>query len=492
MHPIADKGPATVRAGTLRDFVLVMRKDEIETAGVDIEGLPQMGFAHRRALDVPARPPSAPRAIPAGKICIRRLPQHEIGRVTLVGRDVDPRACDHLFAAASRQHPVMGVGGDREQHMTLGHIGVPARDQPFDHRDHLRDMLGGTWLDIGRQIAQRRHVLVKGSRRSRGQGGDRLPILARRGVDSVVDIGDVAPVPQVITAVDFPQQPIEDVEHDKAARVADMRAVIDRRSADIEAHPLRIEGLEGFLPARQRVVEAQRHEEGLSDCTRLVDRTRLGAQQSGNARPSIPVAGRPRWRSADGAMSISEDRLLRVPGAKPPPDMNKNGRCSFLPRPPCMPNPVQSFGSSESRTMWLWPATPCGLARSSGLRVSAICIAEPLGKPAAGRSEPTKIRPTQSCPSRNRATSATSPPAGSAKYSNAAEPFGATTTSEEVGERLRPTSTRSASRSIVWSTVSMPWSEPTMSRMRSPAGSSIEIVSATRHTLASALAIAAR
>src|SRR5215469_1679157 len=103
MHPIADKGPATVRAGTLRDFVLVMRKDEIETAGVDIEGLPQVGFAHRRALDVPARPPSAPRTIPARKICIRRLPQHEIGRVALVGCNLYTGARDHLFAAAPRK-----------------------------------------------------------------------------------------------------------------------------------------------------------------------------------------------------------------------------------------------------------------------------------------------------------------------------------------------------------------------------------------------------
>src|SRR5215471_21038667 len=129
MHPISDELTAAMGALALRDLVLVMRKDEIETAGVDIEGLPQVGFAHRRTLDVPARPPSAPRTIPSRKICIRWLPKHEIGGIAFVGCDLYPGAGDHLVAAAPRQHPVIGVRGDRKQHMAFGDIGMLARDQ---------------------------------------------------------------------------------------------------------------------------------------------------------------------------------------------------------------------------------------------------------------------------------------------------------------------------------------------------------------------------
>ncbi len=127
-----------------------------------------------------------------GSLGVGRLPQHEIGRVALVGRDLDPSAGDHVVAAAPRELPVIGVGGDREQHMAFGRIGVPAGDQPFDHRDHLRDILGRPRLDIGRQGAERRHILVKSRRRPRRQGRDRLVILAGGGVDLVFDVRDVA------------------------------------------------------------------------------------------------------------------------------------------------------------------------------------------------------------------------------------------------------------------------------------------------------------
>ena len=84
--------------------------------------------------------------------------------------------------------------------MALGGIGVPAGDQPLDHRDHLRDVVGRARLDIGRQGAERRHVLVKARRGARGQRVDRLAVLARGGDDLVLDIGDVAHIADVARA----------------------------------------------------------------------------------------------------------------------------------------------------------------------------------------------------------------------------------------------------------------------------------------------------
>ena len=46
-------------------------------------------------------PAAAPGHVPARLVPGRRLPQHEIHRVALVGRDLDPRAGDHLVERAA-------------------------------------------------------------------------------------------------------------------------------------------------------------------------------------------------------------------------------------------------------------------------------------------------------------------------------------------------------------------------------------------------------
>ncbi len=143
--------------------------------------------------------------------------------------------------------------------MAVRLIGVAGGDQPRDHVDHLRHVLGGARLDIGRERAQRRHVLVE---RLGGALGHRADALARslgRGVDLVVDVGDVADIAHMRGAVEIAQQPVEHIEDNDGPRIADMREVIDRRPADIHADILRVQGLEGFLAAGQRVVQDERH-----------------------------------------------------------------------------------------------------------------------------------------------------------------------------------------------------------------------------------------
>ena len=57
VHPVRSPSPACAEgAARLRDLVLVVRKDEVDAAAVDVEGLAEMLPAHRRALDVPAGP----------------------------------------------------------------------------------------------------------------------------------------------------------------------------------------------------------------------------------------------------------------------------------------------------------------------------------------------------------------------------------------------------------------------------------------------------
>ena len=208
----------------------------------------------------PGRPASAPRARPGRLARLRRLPQHEVLRVLLVGRDLDAGAGDHLVERAMRQPAIVRHRRDVEQHMALGHVSMAARDQPLDHRLHRIDMLGGARLHRRRQAAERIDVRLEvlvGLFRHRL---DRHATLGRARVDLVVDVGDVAHVSDVLGAVDVPQQPEQHVEHDDRAGIADMGEVIDRRPAHIHAHARGIERNEGPLLPGQRIVKLELHD----------------------------------------------------------------------------------------------------------------------------------------------------------------------------------------------------------------------------------------
>ena len=55
---------------------------------------------------------------------LRGFPKHEVHRVFLVGRDVDPRAGLHLLEAAAGELAVVAHGRHVEEYVILGHIGV--------------------------------------------------------------------------------------------------------------------------------------------------------------------------------------------------------------------------------------------------------------------------------------------------------------------------------------------------------------------------------
>ena len=175
VHPEA-REPAVGAAARLGDLVLVVRKDQVLAAAVDVEGLAQVLGAHGRALDVPARPAAPPGAVPARLGLVRGLPQHEVGRVLLVGRHVDPGAGDHLLAVPMGEAAVVGVGGHVEQHVAVGGVGVTTGDQLLDEGDHLRDRLGGARLHARRQGAEGRHVVVEGLGGAGRQRLDRLAV----------------------------------------------------------------------------------------------------------------------------------------------------------------------------------------------------------------------------------------------------------------------------------------------------------------------------
>src|SRR6185295_8220951 len=79
----------------LRDFVLVVREEQVNPARVQVDRFAEVSADHGAALDVPARATTTPRAVPhdVAVLWLPRLPQREVAAVLLlvgVGRG-DPR-----------------------------------------------------------------------------------------------------------------------------------------------------------------------------------------------------------------------------------------------------------------------------------------------------------------------------------------------------------------------------------------------------------------
>src|SRR5205807_7834263 len=106
-------------------------KDQVGAAAVQVHLLAQVLQRHRRTLDVPARSPLTPRALPAGLVRRAGLPEHEIERVLLarvvrIGT-VLRRQRDHLLATEPAEAAVVGDAAHAEIDMALSLVGVSLR-----------------------------------------------------------------------------------------------------------------------------------------------------------------------------------------------------------------------------------------------------------------------------------------------------------------------------------------------------------------------------
>ena len=88
-------------APRLRDFVLVMGKNEIYSAAVNIEYVAEIRSAHGGAFNVPTRTTPAPRAFPSRLVAGRLLPQYKVERAPLMGVDRNARAWSLLVELAA-------------------------------------------------------------------------------------------------------------------------------------------------------------------------------------------------------------------------------------------------------------------------------------------------------------------------------------------------------------------------------------------------------
>jgi hypothetical protein len=181
-------------------------EDEIEAAGVDVDRFPRCrSIIAEHSMCQPGRPrpqgDSQP-ITPSGEGFHRT----KSAWVLLVGGDLDAGAGDRRIAVAAAERAVTGVARHVEEDMAVRLVSVAGLDQPRDHCDHVRHMLGRVRRDVGRSDAERAHVvqimlLVA--------GGDhrRVDALVGRGLDDlVVDVRDVAGVDKLVGPISMTEQ----------------------------------------------------------------------------------------------------------------------------------------------------------------------------------------------------------------------------------------------------------------------------------------------
>ncbi len=178
----------------LGDLVLVMGEDEVGAAAVDREVGAELGFSAiaEHSMCQPGRP--SPQGESQARVLARlaRLPEREVERVLLELGAAGLLALVHLVGVAVRELAVAVEAADPEVDVTPGLVGVPALDQRLDQRDDLGDRLGRQRLGVGAAEAERARCPRRRRRSSRAaSSAEAIPALARRGVDLVVDVGDV-------------------------------------------------------------------------------------------------------------------------------------------------------------------------------------------------------------------------------------------------------------------------------------------------------------
>ena len=254
---------------------------------------PEQVHRHRGALDVPARPTATPRRIPRGLAGLRGLPEHEVERVTLRLVHFDPRPGPQVRETLARQQPVRLELRDGVVDVAVAaDVCVALLDQARDHRDDLRQVLGGTRLVVGPLDAERRAVLVVRADEPLGERTHRLAVLGGALDDLVVDVRDVADERDAVAR--RLQVTAHDVERDQHAGVTEVAEVVDGHAADVHAHFARHDRAERFLAAGQRIVDLQHRRFSLDS---VVNAPRHGLRlrpvaQRLSPGPSVPRVAR--------------------------------------------------------------------------------------------------------------------------------------------------------------------------------------------------------
>ena len=262
MHPEAGEGLAGEAFG-LGDFVFVVGEDEVDAAGVDIEGGAEILDGHDGTFDVPTGATGADFGIPGEFAFLRSFPEGEVAGVGLfVLVDIDAGAGDHAAEVVVGELAIFGEFADAEVDGTVAAVGEAVLLQFVDGGGHLGDVFGGAGDAFGAFEAERGAVVEEGFGVDVGVFAEAFALGDGVADDFVVDVGDVHDVIEFVAigAQPAPKQVIED----EGAEVADVGKVVDGGTAGVHSDggtgAGAVEGLEWLDLLGQRVIETQGHE----------------------------------------------------------------------------------------------------------------------------------------------------------------------------------------------------------------------------------------
>ena len=318
VHPVAHRRVPEGGLG-LRDLVLVMRKNVVDPAGVQVEALAEVARAHRRTLDVPSRETRSPRRFPDERpIGLSPLPKREVGLVALARIELRANTVFEGRADVPRELAVAREAPHREVHGALDFVREAARDQRADDRDHFRHVIGRARKVRRPKDAQASLVHVEGGlvglgdlfRRLAGRERrrDHLVLAALHGLLAhVADVGDVLyggdPVPEEL------ERPPQPVREQIRAQVSKMDGAVHRGSARVHAHLAGALRRERDDPALERVIDPKLHRSSPLKRVR-----RLSGERVTSSRRVALSTG----RRARRASPRSDPRRARAHGYRPP------------------------------------------------------------------------------------------------------------------------------------------------------------------------------
>ena len=234
----------------------MVREDEVAAAAVEIELLPKVFQRHRRALDVPAWTSLAPGAVPGRLARLRRLPEREVHRVMLALVDLDARARLHVLELPAAELAVAVELFDAvEDVAVVERVGVALVDKRLDHLDDVRHRLAHARVAVGAMYIERVHGVEVHLDVAVRDVFPRRVLRVRRADDLVVDVGEVLDV--VHRHALGGEEPADDVPRHKRARVADVRGVVRRDAAAVDADLPLLQRVKLLFAARHRIVDLQ-------------------------------------------------------------------------------------------------------------------------------------------------------------------------------------------------------------------------------------------
>src|SRR5918998_3647350 len=249
-HPVvcpgADKGAVRVGTGALGELVLVVGEEQVRAATVDVRPVGQVLLDHRRALDVPARTPRSPRALPRGLAGLRGLPEREVERALLETR-LALLCLAHLLGALVRELAIVWEALDRVVDVAVSFargVGAALLDQLLDKRDHLRDMLCRPRLEVREADAEYLQALVEGVGVSAHYFFPGDALLVGPAYDLVLYIRYVLDELDLVAPTS--KVPRDHIPEQRRPDVADVGVVVDRRAADVEPYTSTLTDLDPF------------------------------------------------------------------------------------------------------------------------------------------------------------------------------------------------------------------------------------------------------